>query len=262
MSATLPLAPIVEARLVPKSDAPMIDLASIIERVIDKPDLPVDKLQAILDMQRQLLRDRAATEFNRAMAAAQAEMRRVAADAENPQTRSRYASYAALDRALRPIYTKHGFALTFNTADSPLDEHIRVLCDAVHVGGHTKTYTIDMPADGMGAKGGAVMTKTHARGSAASYGMRYLLKLIWNVAVGEDDDDGNAAGGHLAPEGFEDWLDTATAKANEGLAALQAFWQTANRDPELKRYAAYLSQTQPNRWNDLKKQAARVGGSQ
>ena len=51
-----------------------------------------------------------------------------------------------------------------------------------------------MPADGKGAKGGDVMTKTHATGSATSYGMRYLLKMIFNVAVGtEKDDDGNAA---------------------------------------------------------------------
>jgi hypothetical protein len=50
-----------------------------------------------------------------------------------------------------------------------------------------------MPADGKGAKGGDVMTKTHATGSAIQYGMRYLLKMIFNIAVG-DDDDGNAAG--------------------------------------------------------------------
>jgi hypothetical protein len=51
-----------------------------------------------------------------------------------------------------------------------------------------------MPADGKGARGGDVMTKTHATGSAASYGMRYLLKMIFNIAVAEADDDGNAAG--------------------------------------------------------------------
>jgi hypothetical protein len=48
-----------------------------------------------------------------------------------------------------------------------------------------------MPADGKGAKGGDVMTKTHAAGAAASYGQRYLMKNIWNVAVGEEDVDGN-----------------------------------------------------------------------
>ena len=50
-----------------------------------------------------------------------------------------------------------------------------------------------MPSDGKGAKGGDVMTKTHATGAAMSYGMRYLLKFIFNVAVGEDDTDGNGA---------------------------------------------------------------------
>ena len=50
-----------------------------------------------------------------------------------------------------------------------------------------------MPADGKGAKGGDVMTKTHATGSAMTYGQRYLVKMIFNIAVGADD-DGRAAG--------------------------------------------------------------------
>ena len=63
------------------------------------------------------------------------------------------------------------------------------------------------------------------------------------------------------PEGFTEWLDAAREKSKEGLSALQAFWQTANRDLELRQFAAYLTKTQPNAWNDLKKQAARVGGA-
>ncbi|MCC7186767.1 MAG: ERF family protein, partial [Acidobacteria bacterium] len=142
--------------------------------------------------------------FNAAMSAAQSEMRSVAADATNPQTHSRYASYEALDRALRPLYTKHGFGLSFNTEDAAPD-YVRVVCYVSHLGGHTRPYRVDMPADGKGAKGGDVMTKTHAVGAAMSYGARYLLKLIWNVAVGEGDKDGNAPPQKPAPEGFDDW---------------------------------------------------------
>lgn len=131
--------------------------------------------------------------FNVAMAAAQADMRVVATNMANTQTRSRYADYAQLDRALRPIYSKHGFALSFDEADTPKPEHIRILCHVSHTGGHTRTYHRDMPADGKGAKGGDVMTKTHAAGAAASYAMRYLLRGIFNVAVGEEDRDGNNA---------------------------------------------------------------------
>ena len=39
------------------------------------------------------------------------------------------------------------------------------------------------------------MTKTHALGSATSYGRRYLLKMIFNVIEAAEDDDGNNASG-------------------------------------------------------------------
>ena len=56
-----------------------------------------------------------------------------------------------------------------------------------------------MPADGKGAKGGDVMTKTHAHVSATSYGKRVLLGMIFNIATGNDD-DGNAAAARPAQE--------------------------------------------------------------
>lgn len=168
---------------------------SLIERAARDPSFDLDKLDRLMAMREKIAREAAERAFNSAMKAAQAEMRPVSTDAENPQTRSRYATYAKLDKALRPIYTKHGFALSFDEADSPKPEHIRVLCYVTHEAGFARTYRKDMPADGKGAKGGDVMTKTHATGAAASYGSRYLLKGIFNVAVGEDDDDGNAAEG-------------------------------------------------------------------
>ena len=50
-----------------------------------------------------------------------------------------------------------------------------------------------MPADGKGAKGGDVMTKTHAAGAAVTYGRRYLLGMIFNITTITKDDDGNSA---------------------------------------------------------------------
>jgi hypothetical protein len=60
-----------------------------------------------------------------------------------------------------------------------------------HRDGYSREYSIDMPADGKGARGNDVMTKTHATGSATTYGRRYLLMMIFNLSV--EDDDGNAA---------------------------------------------------------------------
>nr|WP_256099144.1 ERF family protein [Variovorax sp. SG517] len=158
------------------------------------PNVDIDKMERLLGMHERMHARANEQKFNAAMTKAQAAMAPISADAVNPQTRSTYASYAQLDRALRPIYTKNGFALSFDTDDCPKENHIRVLCYVSHAAGHVRTYKCDMPADGKGAKGGDVMTKTHAQGSAMTYSQRYLLKLIFNVSIGENDDDGNGAG--------------------------------------------------------------------
>ena len=161
---------------------------SLIERAARDPNVDIDKLERLIAVkERQELRA-GEQAFNEAMSKAQAEMRPVAADLHNSQTRSRYASYAALDRAMRPIYTQHNLSLSFDT--EPAGEgFITVVC-LVSLGGYTRRYSVPMPSDGKGAKGGDVMTKTHAVGAAMTYGQRYLLKMIFNVAIGEDTDNG------------------------------------------------------------------------
>lgn len=180
-----------ESRALPAPVSEATTLLQIIQRAANNEGTDLEKMQALLNMHNELRRQQADTAFNAAMSATQAEMGRIATDAENPQSRSRYATYGQLDRHLRPIYTKHGFSLSFGTAESPIPEYVRVLCTVAHSAGASRPYQIDMPADGKGAKGGDVMTKTHATGAATSYGMRYLLKMIFNVAIGEDDTDGN-----------------------------------------------------------------------
>lgn len=181
---------------VPIAQSGATAFVSMIERAARDPAVNMDKLERLLAMKERQETRVAEQAFAEAMTKAQSEMRAVAADANNPQTRSRYASYMALDRATRPIYTKHGFALSFTTGEAATD-HILIVCDVSHAAGHTRRYSVPMPADGKGAKGGDVMTKTHAVGAAMTYGQRYLLKMIFNIAVGEDT-DGNDTGGTIS----------------------------------------------------------------
>lgn len=178
----------------PGMPAESVTIMDIISRASRDPDVDVNKLERLMLMAQSERAVQAKQAFGVAMKNAQDEMGNVRADAHNPQTKSKYASYGALDRAIRPIYTKHGFALTFDTGEGGPADHVRVICEVFHEAGHTRSYHFDMPADGKGAKGGDVMTKTHAAGSAMSYGQRYLLKAIFNIVVG-DDDDGNSASG-------------------------------------------------------------------
>ena len=170
----------------------------LIERAARDPSVDIAKLNQLLELRTKIEDREARRSFDAAMTAAQADMRPVATDSNNPQTKSKYASYFALDKAIRPIYTKHGFSPTFNTGDATDASSVRVLCSVSHRDGHVREYHLDMPADGKGAKGGDVMTKTHATGSAITYGRRYLLTMIFNIAVG--DDDGNTAGGETISE--------------------------------------------------------------
>ena len=182
------------AETLPAVQSDAASLMDVITRAAKDPSVDVNKLERLMAMYERINGERAKREFDAGMNACQAELRPISQDAANPQTRSKYASYAALDNAIRPIYTKHGFAVSFNTDDGAPDGYVRNLAEVTHRGGHSKFFKLDIPCDGLGAKGGAVMTKTHATMSAVSYGRRGLSKMIWNLAEGEYDDDGNAAG--------------------------------------------------------------------
>lgn len=198
-----------------------VNMLEVISRAAADPNTDVEKLERLMAMAERTRAKDAEQAFAVAMAEVQNEIKRVAADRENTHTKSSYASYAALDRAIRPIYSKHGFALSFDTGEGALPDHVRVICHVLHNGGHSRDYRADIPCDGKGAQGGSVMTKTHAVGSALSYGSRYLLKLIFNVAIGQDDDDGNGAG------------DTNAVLTPEMLDELNRMLGMCNGDPEL-----------------------------
>lgn len=219
----------------------------LIKNAASDPSVDVNKLEKLLEMQERILARRAEMAFSAAMTMAQSQVKQITADALNPQTRSKYATYKALDKALRPIYTTNGFALSFNTEDSPLPEHMRVVCDVSHVDGHSRNYRIDMPTDGKGARGGDVMTKTHAVGAGASYGMRYLLKMIFNVAIGEDDQDGN----DVSPSISEDQVATLKAMIEEVKADESKFLKymrvEALKDIPANRYASAVKALEKKR---------------
>lgn len=160
----------------------------------------IDVIERLAALQRDTLAREAETDFNEAMNRVQEKIKRIAPDLENTQKNSKYASYAAIDRAIRPIYSAEGFSLSFTHADCPKPDFIRVICRCAH-GAHKELYQVDWPVDTKGPQGSAVMTATQATGASDSYAKRYLVKDIFNIAIGQDDDDGNLTIGNVP-----DWL--------------------------------------------------------
>jgi hypothetical protein len=214
------------------------NLLEIVSRAASDPNIEVAKVEKLLELYERIQAKTAEAQFNEAMTKAQSEIGRIGADATNPQTRSQYASYAKLDSVLRPIYTANGFSLSFDEGESPKPEHVRVLCHVAR-GGYTRIYHKDMPADGKGAKGGDVMTKTHAAGAAMSYGMRYLLKGIFNVAVGDEDTDGNDPPGDMITASQVADLNALLTETNSDKARFLAYLKVEARLEEIPALTAY-----------------------
>lgn len=165
----------------------------LIEKVVASPDVSVEKIKALMDMQL-LLEDRQSEkEFDAALIQAQAEVQTLKWDKVNPEKNSRNVSYPKIDKMLRPIRIKHGFTQSWDTEPGQAVDMVMFCCDMVHIGGHKRRYRTPMPIDGTGPKGGGVMTKSQAVNSGTSYGMRNLAKMIWNIPmlVDKDDTDGN-----------------------------------------------------------------------
>jgi hypothetical protein len=176
---------------IPSTNTAPAGLPSIIERAAADPTFDLDKLQRLLDM-REAEEIRAADKaFSQALTAAESEMETINTNARNDQTRSKYATFAQVDREVRPIYTKHGFAISFTSERTGLPGSILVVGTLSHRAGASRRYEVPMPITTQGFKGQAMMTETHATMAAITYGRRNLEVMMFNLQIG-DDVDGNA----------------------------------------------------------------------
>lgn len=170
-------------------------MLSIIEKVALDPNADVLKMEKMLDMQERIFDKNAEISFNKAMVACQEAMPVVTADANNTQTNSKYARFETLLKEIKPVYTSHGFSLSFGEIPTDKQDHICVSCDVLHSDGYSKQYQSTLPIDTKGIKGSVNKTGIHGTASAYSYAKRYLVTMIFNIAIQDQDDDGVSAGG-------------------------------------------------------------------
>lgn len=162
-------------------------MLAMLERAARDPNVDIEKMERLFAMQERMMTMRSEQEFNAAFARAQKAMAPVARNKRNTQTNSNYADLAAINDAITPIYTEHGFGMTFSTLPSEAD-HVGVAATLTHEGGFSKDYAVQVPLDAAGLKGNANKTATHAYGSTLTYGRRYAKLMVWDIAT-EDDTD-------------------------------------------------------------------------
>lgn len=174
-------------------------MVAMMERLALNPDLPVEKLEKLLDMQIKVRAIEAEQSYSAAMAIVQSKLPTVARDRLNEHTNSRYARIEAIAKAIKPIYTAEGFSLSFTEAASPKKDHVRVVGVLRHRDGHKTEHFADVAIDLTGIGGTTNKTLTHAEGSSFTYGRRYVTCLAFDVSTG-DDNDGNGSTAKVTPE--------------------------------------------------------------
>jgi len=185
--------------LAPVSAAPP-SVLNIIERAARDESVDVAKLEKLLEMQERVDARQNQQAFNRAMSEAQSEMMQVVRDGDNPHSRSKYARLEAIDKAIRPIYTSHGFSVRYRGGEPSIPGGVKVICVVSHAQGHTEEFPLEAPADSVGSKGVTNKPMVQAVGSTVTYLRRYALMMAFNVTLTNDpdDDDGEATRGRSA----------------------------------------------------------------
>lgn len=221
-STVIDLSAVKDSReLAPLAEQPTA-LIAVIERAARDPSIDIDKMERLLAMQEKIFGKQVEAAFNAAMSACQAEMPQIAPLSKNDQTNSLYAPLEDIDRKARPVYTRHGFALSFGTTDCPLEGYFRQTCIVTHRAGHSRLYQADLPTDMTGLKGNPNKTGIQGFGSTMSYGQRYMTKLVFNIVIGGEDTDGN--GPTLGPGQIET-IRKAMKEAGTSESQFLEFWR-------------------------------------
>lgn len=179
--------PLVLTPLEPKQLTPYEMAMKLFDRT-DNPRDAIDVARELFKLQLEMDKVKAEAEFNEALTRCQAEIGVIANDSKGQK--KDYASYKALDRVVRPVYLRNGLNVSFGSGASPIQNHITVTCD-ISLRSYTRHYEIPMDASGLGPKGDGALSKPHAILAAAEYGRRILLKMIFNIVTGEEDQVSN-----------------------------------------------------------------------
>lgn len=162
---------------------------AVISRAASDPAVDIDKLERLLSMQERLQASQALAAYNADMATLQAHMPSISKDAKivvAGTVRATYASFENIVSTIRPLLDDYGFSVTFKTTFE--GELLCVLGRISHRAGHSEETVIKLPFDTSGSK-----NDVQAIGSSVSYGKRYALCMLLNIATGGEDDDGAAA---------------------------------------------------------------------
>lgn len=160
-----------------------------LERLACNPEVNINTIERLWEMQQQEIARGAKMAYNSDMAALQSKMpiinKNGAIVIDNVE-RSKYSKYEDIMRVISPLLEEYGFSVSFES-EFPNGQML-MIGEISHSMGHSKKTSMLLPFDKSGSK-----NAVQAVGSTTAYGMRYVIKMMFNIADGKADDDGHGS---------------------------------------------------------------------
>ncbi|QIG76663.1 essential recombination ERF family protein [Rhizobium phage RHph_I1_23] len=161
-------------------------IIQVIERAAMNPNVDIDKMERLLEMQERIMARNAKASYAAAFAKMQPDLPEIPEHGKGHNNVS-YALWEDINDLIKPVISKHGFGISFQTGrEGP---NITVTAILTHCEGHSEQTTMILPVDTSGNK-----NAVQAVGSSTSYGKRYTATALLNLTSRHEDDDGKASG--------------------------------------------------------------------
>lgn len=177
------------SEIIPVGMSESQNFLAVIEKVMSSPNASVEMIEKILDVQERILNKQAEIAFNADLSVMLCEIPVIAKTSEiKVQTKSggnfgvKYASLDEIVEVVRPILSKFGFSVNFEH-DQNSSNLVKVSCILRHKQGHSIRNEVILPLDMSGSK-----NNVQSVGSTITYGKRYSICSILNIATGDDKD--------------------------------------------------------------------------
>ena len=169
------------------------DAEMLIAKAIDKK-VPVETMERLLVMRRELKAEWAKAEFDKAMSAFQSDCpiikktKSVKTDAG--ELAYKYAPLESIVEQVKDILRKHGFSYS---VDQPAAKqgYIKVALTVKHQSGHSEVTCVELP---LGNKT-RIMSQTQVEAAALTFAKRYAFCNAFGILTGDEDTDSKRATG-------------------------------------------------------------------
>lgn len=158
-----------------------------------KQGLPVETMEKIMAMRRELRDERAKSEYFAAMAGFQGDCpviikNKMVHEKDHPDVvRYRYATIDEIVEQTKELRARWGLSHTLKTKQT--NTEVTAVCTVYHTSGWNESTEFTVPIDLK-----AYMSAPQKVASALTFAKRYALCNAYGIVTGDEDDDGNSVG--------------------------------------------------------------------